>query len=174
AQLRRIKQLRIHESYNKSYIKHGLINDIALLELDKPVQCNRYIQVGCVPDPTQRVSKLKTCYIAGWGATIEGVFATADVLQEAKVHLIDLKLCNSSWWYAGLIKSQHLCAGYPEGKISSCKGDSGGPLMCKDNFDDFFWVVGVTSWARGCARARQPAIYISTQHFYDWILFQLG
>ncbi|NXF80268.1 ACRO protein, partial [Sclerurus mexicanus] len=67
AQLRRIKQLRIHESYNKSYIKHGLIYDIALLQLDKPVQCNRYIQVGCVPDPTQRVSELETCYIAGWG-----------------------------------------------------------------------------------------------------------
>ncbi|NXK96502.1 ACRO protein, partial [Formicarius rufipectus] len=63
AQLRRIKKLRIHKSYNKD----AMSNDIALLQLDKPVRCNRYIQVACVPDDTLSTSQLKTCYVAGWG-----------------------------------------------------------------------------------------------------------
>ncbi|NXK96495.1 ACRO protein, partial [Formicarius rufipectus] len=165
AQLRRIKQVRVHESYSR----RNLVNDIALLELDKPVRCNRYIQVACVPDLTQRVSEMETCYIAGWGLSTEGVYKSSDVLQEAKVRLINIKLCNSSQWHAGLIHNHNLCAGYPEGKVSTCQGDSGGPLMCKDNFADFYWVVGVNSWGKGCGRARRPGVSTSTQHFYDWI-----
>ncbi|NWR96013.1 ACRO protein, partial [Furnarius figulus] len=170
AQLRRIKQLKIHKSYNKD----DMSNDIALLELDKPVQCGPYIQVACLADITLKVSELKTCYVAGWGATVARAQKSSDLLQEAKVHLINLKLCNSSRWYAGKIHSHNLCAGYPKGKIDTCQGDSGGPLMCRDSEADFFWVVGVTSWGRGCARARLPGIYTSVQHFYDWILVQLG
>ncbi|NWV16536.1 ACRO protein, partial [Origma solitaria] len=63
AQERRIKKLLTHENYKLSDIS----NDMALLELDEPVECSPYIQLACVADPLLRVSKLKNCWVAGWG-----------------------------------------------------------------------------------------------------------
>ncbi|NWT61826.1 ACRO protein, partial [Erythrocercus mccallii] len=63
AQVRQIKNLFRHENYKRSDIR----NDIALLELNEPVDCSPYIQLACVADPTLRVSELQNCWIAGWG-----------------------------------------------------------------------------------------------------------
>ncbi|XP_066041134.1 acrosin-like [Chamaea fasciata] len=169
AEVRLIKRLLVHEEYNPA----DQSNDIALLELNEPVQCSPYIQLACVPNVTVNVAQLDTCYVAGWGATTARSQSTSDVLQEAKVRLISVLMCNSTKWYDGDIHNHNLCAGYPEGGIDTCQGDSGGPLMCRDNSADFFWVVGVTSWGRGCARAQRPGVYTSVQHFYDWILVQM-
>uniref|UniRef100_A0A8B9G384 Acrosin n=1 Tax=Amazona collaria TaxID=241587 RepID=A0A8B9G384_9PSIT len=163
------QKLIAHPYYNKVTEE----NDIALLELDRPLQCNNYIQLICVPDMSMRVSQLTDCYISGWGSR-KARCDSATVLQEAKVHLINVSTCNSSEWYQGDIHTHNLCAGYPQGGIDSCQGDSGGPLMCKDNNSDFFWLVGVTSWGEGCGRAQRPGIYTSTQHFYNWMVASMS
>ncbi|KAJ8791868.1 hypothetical protein J1605_020590 [Eschrichtius robustus] len=46
---------------------------------------------------------------------------TSPILQEARVDIIDLDLCNSTMWYNGRIRSTNVCAGYPEGKIDTCQ-----------------------------------------------------
>ncbi|KAM9367372.1 acrosin-like [Phaethornis superciliosus] len=170
ASVRNVRQLLLHDDYSNISMR----NDIALLELDQPVQCSSYIQLACVPDASVRVRRLKVCYVSGWGVTTEKSTDTSDMLQEAKVQLIDIKRCNSSRWYKGEIHKYNLCAGYAKGGIDTCQGDSGGPLACKDNTNDYYWLVGVTSWGRGCARARRPGVYTSTQSFYNWITTQLG
>ncbi|RLW07079.1 hypothetical protein DV515_00004011 [Chloebia gouldiae] len=111
AQVRSVKQVLIHQYYNSADMSY----DIALMELDHPVQCSPYIQLACVPDITLRVSELQNCWVAGWAQD------SADRLQEAKVQLIDVQLCNSSDWYAGEIHTHNLCAGYPQGNIDTCQ-----------------------------------------------------
>ncbi|XP_066036485.1 acrosin-like [Chamaea fasciata] len=170
AQMRSVKQVVIHQYYNPADMSY----DIALLELDHPVQCSPYIQLACVRDAPLTVSQLQNCWVAGWGATTARAPGSSDHLQEAKVQLMDLQLCNNSGWYAGKIHTHNLCAGYPQGGIDTCQGDSSGPLMCQDKKAEYWWVVGVSSWGRGCARARQPGVYTSIQHFYDWILVNTG
>ncbi|XP_068269534.1 acrosin-like [Nyctibius grandis] len=170
AQVRHIKCLLVHEHYSNITKR----NNIALLELDQPVQCSYHVQLACAPDASLRVSELTNCYVSSWGSTTARSGGPSDVLQEARVRLIDAKLSNSCWWYRGAIHSHNLCAGYLQGGINSCQGDSGGPLVCQDNSTDYFWLVGVTSWGRGCARPNQPGVYTSTQHFYNWILVQMG
>nr|XP_021402059.1 acrosin [Lonchura striata domestica] len=168
AEVRHIQRLLVHQHYVPATAR----NDIALVELDRPVECSDYIQLGCVPDASIRVLELKSCYIAGWNfARGEGM---GMVLRESKVHLIHTEICNSSRWYGGAVHADNLCAGYPQGGIDTCQGDSGNPLICKDNRADYYWLVGLNSWGRGCDRARRPGIYTSTQHFYNWILIQTG
>ncbi|NXS62482.1 ACRO protein, partial [Brachypteracias leptosomus] len=169
-QVRGIRRLLVHQDYRNVTEE----NDIALLELDQPVQCGYHVQLACVPDASLRVSELSNCYVSGWGSTEARAGRSPDVLQEARVNLLNVHLCNSTHWYRGAVHPHNLCAGYPQGGIDTCQGDSGGPLMCRDNHADYFWLVGVTSWGQGCARAQQPGIYTSTQYFYDWILFQMG
>ncbi|XP_023778642.1 acrosin-like [Cyanistes caeruleus] len=172
AQVRQIKKLLRHENYKRRDMSY----DIALLELSQPVQCSPYIQLACVADAILgvSVSQEHNCWVAGWGATTAKAQNSSDHLQQAMVHLIDIQLCNSTFWYAGELHPYNLCAGYPEGLIDTCQGDSGGPLMCQDNHADSWWVVGVTSWGKSCGRARRPGVYTSTQYFYDWILVHMG
>uniref|UniRef100_A0A8D0FIK1 Peptidase S1 domain-containing protein n=1 Tax=Strix occidentalis caurina TaxID=311401 RepID=A0A8D0FIK1_STROC len=178
AQMRNIKRLLVHPRYSNITKR----NDIALLELDQPVQYGYYVQLACVPDASLRVSELTTCYVSGWGAMTarcefpKSAHTAGDLATSCRVHLIDLNLCNSSRWYRGAVHPHNLCAGSPQGGIDTCQGggDSSGPLVCKDNSADYFWFVGVTSCGRGCARAKRTRIYTSTQHFYNWILVQMG
>ncbi|NXF41489.1 ACRO protein, partial [Nyctibius bracteatus] len=117
AQVHHIKHLLVHEHYSNVTKR----NDIALLELDQPVQCGYYVQLACVPNASLRVSALTNCYVSGWGATTARSGGPSDILQEARVRLIDAKLCNSRQWYQGAIHSHNLCAGYPQGGIDTCQ-----------------------------------------------------
>ncbi|NWI11652.1 ACRO protein, partial [Crypturellus soui] len=171
AQVRHIRWIIFHEHYQPGTEE----NDLALVLLDQPVQCGHYVHMACVADPSLHVQGLSPCFVGGWGAMYEGgELPTSAVLQEAVVHLIDNRICNSSEWYGGIIWNTNLCAGYQQGGIDSCQGDSGGPLVCKDRIGDYYWLVGITSWGMGCARMQQPGIYTSTQHYYQWIVYQLG
>ncbi|NXP27168.1 ACRO protein, partial [Scytalopus superciliaris] len=62
AELRHIQRLLVHQHYVPALAR----NNIALLELDEPLECSDYVQLACVPNNTLRVSDLKSCYIAGW------------------------------------------------------------------------------------------------------------
>lgn len=65
AVVRNVIRIIPHEYYHRN----NMANDIALLELDQPVQCSYYIQLACVPDASLRVSELTDCYVSGWGHT---------------------------------------------------------------------------------------------------------
>ncbi|XP_053911860.1 acrosin-like [Cuculus canorus] len=165
-----VRQIIIHDDYDTT----TQAKDIALMELHEPLQCTPYVQLACVPDFSLQLRQLRNCYVGGWGVTTARSGGLPPSLQEAKVPLIDLQVCNSSGWYHGDIHPHNLCAGYPQGGIDTCQGDSGGPLVCQDPHADHFWLVGVTSFGVGCARARRPGIYASTQYFRQWILTQMA
>ncbi|NWS87930.1 ACRO protein, partial [Toxostoma redivivum] len=170
AVLRHVKRLVVHHGY----VATTASNDIALLELEQPVECSDYIQLGCVPDSALAGPELKTCYRAGWRATPGSGHSVARlVLQEAKVRLMDVQLCNSSRWYGGAVHPQDLCAGYPRGGIDTCQGDVGAPLVCKDKVGDSFWLVGLASWGQRCSGRKRPGVFTSIQHFHGWIQEQI-
>ncbi|NXD05429.1 ACRO protein, partial [Certhia familiaris] len=60
---RLVKKVVVHAQYDRDDFR----NDIALIQLASPVQCNRFIQLACVADPTLSISELTNCWVAGWG-----------------------------------------------------------------------------------------------------------
>uniref|UniRef100_A0A671DUL1 Acrosin n=1 Tax=Rhinolophus ferrumequinum TaxID=59479 RepID=A0A671DUL1_RHIFE len=165
AQERYVEKIIIHERYSPG----SEANDIALMKITPPVVCGHVTGPGCLPQFRAGPPRVpQTCWVAGWGFLKENG-ETSPVLQEARVELIDLDLCNSTQWYSGRIRSTNVCAGYPEGKVDTCQGDSGGPLMCRDSGGNAYVTVGVTSWGVGCARAKRPGVYTSTWPYLNWI-----
>ncbi|NXJ19799.1 ACRO protein, partial [Dicrurus megarhynchus] len=152
AQVRQVRQLREHR---------GL--DVALLELERPVECSDYVQLGCVAEARLRPDELAACYIGGWGSLAGAAQAPREVLHEAQVRLLDPEFCGSA---GAAVASPQVCAEHSRGGSGTCQGDSGGPLVCRDPDSDQFWVVAVTSWGRGC-------VFTPTWHFSRWILQQL-
>ncbi|XP_029142394.1 acrosin-like, partial [Protobothrops mucrosquamatus] len=165
-QLRSVSRIVPYQNYNPQ----SKVNDIALVELSSPVTFDDYVQPACLPhSPMDSEALFSDCYVSGWRTTTQKGRKTSAILQESRVKILETSKCNSSWWYNGAISPHTLCARYEDGGIDTCQGDSGGPLMCKTSPTSPFYVVGITSWGKGCGEGTNPEIYTSTQPFLEWI-----
>ncbi|KAJ6658148.1 hypothetical protein lerEdw1_001624 [Lerista edwardsae] len=159
-----ISNIMIHSDYSK----HTNENDIALLSLSQAIQYNDYIQPICLPGTSLKVTKEYLCYIAGWGHT-DKKDTRKYILQEAQVNIIPLKICNKRDWYGGRIKMNMICAGYENGSVNSCKGDSGGPLMCYFPDASKYYLIGITSFGSKCGQPKKPAVYTLVPNYKHWL-----
>ncbi|KAH8748476.1 recombinant trypsin [Diaporthe sp. PMI_573] len=67
--------------------------------------------------------------------------------------------------------AHEICAGFPEGGVDHCNGDSGGPAVHRDANGN--WIqVGIVSWALGCACPGKPGVYTKTSAFAKEIAAQ--
>ncbi|KAM6153319.1 transmembrane protease serine 12 [Erethizon dorsatum] len=161
----KIKAIIIHPGF----IMDTYVNDIALFYLKKAVMYNDYIQPICLPfDVFQKLDENTECFISGWGRTKEEGKGT-HILQEAEVHYISRKICNSERSYAGVIPNTSFCAGDENGDFDTCRGDSGGPLMCYLPEHKRFFVMGITSYGHGCGRRYFPGIYSGPSFYQEWL-----
>ncbi|NXV04619.1 ACRO protein, partial [Cettia cetti] len=150
AQVRQVRRLRAHGEL-----------DVALLELERPVECSDFVQLGCLALRAPGPAAPGTCYIGGWGNLGGTAQPTGEVLQEVPVRLLQPELCHSK-----AVPGPQVCAEHSGGGSHTCQGDSGGPLVCRDPGSEQFWIVGVTGWGRRCVFT--PAWQLS-----EWILLQL-
>ncbi|KAL7989684.1 hypothetical protein Chor_012350 [Crotalus horridus] len=91
------------------------------------------------------------------------------ILQEAQVDIIPQSICNRYDWYGGAITMNMFCAGSEGGAVDSCQGDSGGPLMCYIQDVTHYYLVGITSFGRGCGRPNNPGIYVRLVNYRNWL-----
>ncbi|XP_018426321.1 PREDICTED: serine protease 27-like [Nanorana parkeri] len=159
------------------YTPDGSGRDIALVELEKPVEFTPFILPVCLPSQKLQLPEGTLCWATGWGNIQEKnkfPLPSPQTLQEMEVPLINIESCESMYrsvygYKPGvhLIQEDMICAGYKEGKKDACKGDSGGPLVC--NVNGVWFQVGIISWGFGCAEPSQPGVYTRVQYYESWL-----
>jgi trypsin len=99
--------------------------------------------------------------VTGWGATATNGPGSggSDTLQAAEVPIVSDSSCGSVLVYGSDFDEETMvCAGYPEGGVDTCFGDSGGPMQAPVG-DGTYRLVGITSWGDGCAEPNRPGVY---------------
>ena len=160
----RILRIIVHPDYDRT--RELPPNDIALLELESEmVAPAATLFTGETENFTDTMG-----FIAGWGAIeysdpANAVYPTT--LQDAAVPLVSNDVCNAPQSYDGLIEDEHLCAGFVDGEIDACAGDSGGPLFITVNGEQL--QAGITSFGIGCGLPLFYGIYTNVSHFIPWL-----
>ncbi len=159
-----VTNIFIHPQYNNA--SPTLRNDIALLELATAVDA---------PVATLFSGNAESLYdsmasVVGWGATgvdNNGNEVYPTLLQDASVPIVPLEQCNLPESYQGTILDTQVCAGFREGGIDSCVGDSGGPMFTQ--IDGQQVQVGITSFGNGCGLPNFYGVYTNVSEFQPWI-----
>lgn len=142
-------------------------NDIALVELTYPVETIPTMTLGADPRWGEMAK------IVGWGVTEVGLDGQpkasahlVDQLHEADLPIVSTLVCKEAMG-AGNITQNMLCAGYKDGGVDSCVGDSGGPLLVREA--GVYKQVGIVSFGDGCAKPDRYGVYTRVPMYSAWI-----
>ncbi|OQR74325.1 putative Dol-P-Glc:Glc(2)Man(9)GlcNAc(2)-PP-Dol alpha-1, partial [Tropilaelaps mercedesae] len=163
---RRVADMAIHPHYKDLNIDSY---DVAVLELNRPVELRANIFPICLPEPDEDFTGAMAT-VSGWGRVFPDHELKARHLQAVQVPVIGNAQCRR-WLrrqnkFAG-VHGDHVCAGYEHGGRDSCRGDSGGPLAYQRNGR---WVlIGLVSAGYSCSKPMQPGIYHRISSSSEWI-----
>ncbi|KAF2364214.1 Serine proteases trypsin domain [Trinorchestia longiramus] len=160
-------EFRVSESISHPlYDSTTVDNDVALLRLPQPLDYTPYLSPVCLPEQGAHLPVGEVCTIIGWGKERHTHLFGTDVLHQAEVPIIPSASCRAVYkdYY---ITPNMFCAGYRGGRVDSCAGDSGGPLLCRQG--QKWHVVGITSFGEGCGRRGKYGIYARVSNYRSWI-----
>ncbi|CAG7734699.1 unnamed protein product, partial [Allacma fusca] len=167
SEIRRVSRIIVHASYNT----RSLENDIALLQLDSPVEYNKNIGPVCLPlNHAGKTFTNEKAITSGWGTMKEGSSSTPDVLQSVGLDVISNQECAKK--YPNLMSNNKMCTLTPY--KDACQGDSGSSLDFYDPQSKFYIVIGVVSFGTGCARRETPGVYTRVTQYNGWIQENTG
>ncbi|XP_054431341.1 granzyme A [Pteronotus mesoamericanus] len=151
------------------YNKDTHEGDLKLVQLAKKATINKNVAILNLPKRGDDVQPGTVCQVAGWGMVNNQDQRISDNLREVKVTVIDRKTCNDPqhYNYTPVISLNMVCAGSLKGGKDSCRGDSGGPLICEGTFR------GITSFGKKkkCGDPRWPGVYaLLSQKYLKWII----
>ena len=151
----------------------GPLNDIALVELDKPLDFGPTVQA--IPYATSAEVKAGLLNpgilgkASGWGDTTGKQINPPDFLRVVDLPIVSLEVANKPESWNGLLKESSIPAGYEQGGKDVCYGDSGGPLAVPDGRGGWLLVGVVSGNTKGCAAAKSYTAFSSASFYADWI-----
>ncbi|XP_076238178.1 soluble guanylate cyclase 89Da [Calliopsis andreniformis] len=161
--IRRVKSVTVHENYHK----YSYNNDIAIIEMDRPVDINGIVRTACLPEDKPIDYTGATATVVGWGQTGEREPVSKE-LRKVNVPILSEEECDQAGYQKNRITENMFCAGYMQGERDACMGDSGGPLHVKGTYGQLE-VIGIVSWGRGCAEPNFPGVYTRLTNYIGWL-----
>lgn len=135
------------------------INDIALLELERPIPFNVKAQPICLPESTDKLN-YEDLLVIGWGFTSKFGPSSPDLLE------ISMKQSTDCFNHKSKNDDVHVCTIVENGK-GFCDGDSGGPLIERDHYHHT--VVGIVSSSSGCGIDGKFNTFTRVANYLSWI-----
>ena len=158
-----VDQICLHPNYDYRTLDY----DLALIHLKTPLTSfNEFVTPVCLPRHDSVTPVGTYCWVTGFGKTEEDSLLS-NHLRQARVPTITRQKCREQH-PSRVVSDRMFCAGYSEGGIDTCEGDSGGPFVCKQS-DGRYELTGTISWGVGCGRANQPGGYTDMRLFRSWI-----
>ena len=161
-QIRPVAGILLHPEFNPK----SLINDVAVLLVDRPFELSENIGPVCLPAPGSVVEVNTSCVATGHGKD-EDIGYFTNTLRKVSLPIWSSVECENSLnrnyfqqnhsitWR---IHESFLCAGGQAGR-DACTGDGGGPLMCPLGSEPQRMIqIGVVSWGLQCGMA-VPGVY---------------
>lgn len=156
----------VHPLYNPAKIT----NDLALIRLPQKLEFSEHIKPVKLPsNKSYNTFANSPAVLSGWGKTANNG-SVVQHLQYGYVTILDLNECMSRY-NPGIVTQGNICLDVAKSGVSSCNGDSGGPLLSTVTGE----LIGVTSFgsAAGCEHGA-PTGYSRVTYFRDWIKFHTG
>jgi len=161
----KVDKVIVHEQYTRK----PLVNDIALLKLQDPVDFNKHpnIRPICLPSNSRENYAGSRAIVTGWGATGEHE-DVSDVLLEATVTVLSDNECRR---HDSVICAKTTGTTEDDSLQGSCGGDSGGPLIARRPGQTFYTLIGVVSFTTvgNCMKKGAPGGFAEITHFLTWI-----
>ncbi|ESO98416.1 hypothetical protein LOTGIDRAFT_214033 [Lottia gigantea] len=159
-------RLVVHPEYDS---EDSWKNDIALVHLKRPVPSgDDYSPIRRINLPDQGDNSFPTvgqnCVTQGWGCTSQGdgPSSTARLLR---LPIYSNDQCRDQYHMINM--DNRVCAGYRNGGVGVCAGDSGSPLVCDKDGESV--LVGVVSFTSRNEPSRYPAVSTRVSQYVDWI-----
>jgi len=153
-QVRKIERIVVHPKYSNTQ----LTNDIALIKLKDPAKLSTRVQTICLPPRGTSPSIGSRCYLSGWGS-IQHPGPSHHTLQQAMLPVVKEKNCFN--------RKDMVCTGFGRSsKTNACRGDSGGPYVCRRT-DGRWEQHGVASFV--VEYCKYYTAFTKVGDYYDWI-----
>ncbi|KAM4889339.1 uncharacterized protein RHO17_019158 [Thomomys bottae] len=146
------QKFTISQVFQDNYDPEDNLNDVMIIQLDRPASLTAEVAVAPLPRQDQPLSQGTQCLAMGWGRL--GTRAPVSrVLQELNVTVVTF-----------LCRPHNVCTLVSRRSAGICFGDSGGPLMCDGVLQ------GVDSFViRECATRQFPDFFARVALYVDWI-----
>lgn len=164
----RIKSCTMHHNFRDV----ANANDLAILTLSYPIQDTLSIPAIRLLRPDNMESKViqpnvmdgDTVSIYGFGSVNDDSMAQSNTLRVAQLPFMSRSKCQEFFPY---LLPDMIC-GDSSKRVDACRGDSGGPMVFKDD-SGFVYQLGIVSWGVGCGQSRKPGVYTSITYHFKWI-----